>query len=57
MRGAGAWAAPVAIALWYARQVRKAAERREPIGAQNVTVELLRGAAFGLAVAVALSWP
>jgi hypothetical protein len=55
MRGAGAWAAPVAIALWYARQVRKAAERREPIGAQNVTVELLRGAAFGLAVAVALS--
>lgn len=47
--------AAVALALWYARQVRKAAERREPIGDQNVTVELLRGAAFGLAVAVALS--
>lgn len=41
------------LAVWYGRAEAKAIRNGEPIGNQNVVVELLRGAAFGVAVVVA----
>lgn len=46
-------AAATVLAVWYRREVAKAGEANRPIGNQNTYVELLRGAAFGIAVAVA----
>lgn len=36
------------LAIWYGHEVLKAVAAGEPIGDQNVAVELIRGAAYGL---------
>lgn len=43
------------LGAWYGAQVDAATKANRPIGDQNVVVELARGAAFGAAVAAALS--
>lgn len=38
------------LAMWYGGAVARARARRAPIGSENTAVELIRGAAWGLAV-------
>lgn len=43
------------LAVWYGRQEADAERRGEKIGDENVAVEIIRGACFGLAMMCALS--
>ncbi len=49
--------AATALAAWYGAANAKAISEGRGIGKENVIVELARGAAFGLAVVVALTLP
>lgn len=49
---AASWAAAFTLAVWYGGALIKAREAGRPIGNQNQAVEILRGAAFGGALAV-----
>jgi hypothetical protein len=48
-------AAAVGLAAWYGRANAKAKRDNRPIGKENQAVEVLRGAAYGLAMALGLA--